>query len=142
MLTTLILAAALQGAPPGMVQLPNGGYAPCSHPLAIGLPECGVPAVPPPSLPPECRGVNPYTDPEAGLRCAGEPLRRPFRVGRVYVRIDGAGGPSRVFVSGRGEDLAGAPLVFALCLERCVRAYQVEALAVGFTGRDWQEEGR
>jgi hypothetical protein len=74
---------------PGAVNI-DGGWVPCSHPIAIarGL-GCGsTPEPTPPPTPEECAHVNPYTQMELAKRCQNQPpapLAEPtFQIGHVY----------------------------------------------------------
>lgn len=86
----LALLLLLQAAPfPGAV-LVDGGWVPCSHPIAIerGLGCTATPQPPPPPQEDDCLNVNPYADPDRAARCAARPPKATppvvFAVGKRY----------------------------------------------------------
>lgn len=128
MFATFVLAAALQTGP-AFVQLPNGGFVPCDHPLAIaaGL-GCGqatptaptpapVPPAPDPTAPVCDPRPNPYTEGERAARCAAWEIERlPPPVLPVYVVGQTYRDPYddfRIVVLAVSRSLEGVPVVTA-----------------------------
>jgi hypothetical protein len=94
-LLLLVAAPAAAQAPfPGAVNI-DGGWVPCSHPIAIarglGCTSTPAPQPPPPAptqLDEDCQNLNPYAEPEKAAECARRPLPGAstpvFLVGHVY----------------------------------------------------------
>jgi hypothetical protein len=143
----LLLVMALQAAPfPGAVQPDPVGnptqWVPCSHPIAVAR---GLGCAPTPDAPPDpCVNVNPYTNPEEALRCVNRPPVKPFKLGRVYTRYDGAAaGHTRLFIAAAGQSPEGVPLLFSICLEvggSCLFRGEVKPLLAHAEAQGWTEE--
>jgi hypothetical protein len=125
---TLLLAAVLAIVPglahaqapfPGAVNV-DGGWVPCSHPIAIaagrGCNTTPAPAPAPAPVPtqmdPDCRDLNPYLEPERAAACAARPLPPgsvpTFLIGRTYAL---GSADVRCKVLGLSQDIDGVQVV-------------------------------